>query len=121
MAGVEHRDAASEINITTPFDVPQLGILRPFGKDWARAGHTARNRLLAARPHFGIAGHDYSSSNRLKVLEGEAEIAPPSDTLLDLDGNHAGVETFIPFVDVHGLDRAVTTAPRAGLPSSSLP
>ena len=57
MAGVDHRDAAREIDIAAAFDVPDFGILGAVGIDLRRHADAARDRLVLALGQGGVL-HD---------------------------------------------------------------
>ncbi|MNJ52507.1 hypothetical protein D3C77_478470 [compost metagenome] len=46
--GVEHRDAAGEVDVLAAFDIPHRGVFRTFGEDRVDLPHAARNGGLAA-------------------------------------------------------------------------
>ena len=64
MAGVEHRDAAGEVDVTLAFDVPELGVLGPVGENSGHMADAAGDRGLAtSEPHCArgpalIVGHE---------------------------------------------------------------
>ena len=47
MAGIEHRDAAAEIDIAAALDIPQFGILGARRDHWSGHAHAARHRFGA--------------------------------------------------------------------------
>jgi hypothetical protein len=61
VAGVEHRDAAGEIDVAPALDVPDLGVGGALGVDRERVGDTARDCPLAALVKFAV-GRQGSSS-----------------------------------------------------------
>ena len=54
VAGVEHRDAAGEVDIAPPLDVPDLGVAGTLGVHRERVRDAARDGLLAAGVQFGV-------------------------------------------------------------------
>src|SRR4029077_13923978 len=52
--GVEHRDAAGEVDVAAPLDVPDLGVAGALGVHRQRVGYAARYRLLATGVEFGV-------------------------------------------------------------------
>ena len=60
MTGVQHGDAAGEIDVAFAFDVPQLSIGGPISIDRERIGHATWYRGDTALMEFGIGRHRHS-------------------------------------------------------------
>ena len=52
--GVEHRDAAGEVDVAAALDVPDLGVAGALGVHRERVGYAARYGQLATGVQFGI-------------------------------------------------------------------
>ncbi len=57
VAGVEHGDAAGEVDVAAALDVPDLGVLGALGIDRGRVADAARHGGVAAGEQLGIGGH----------------------------------------------------------------
>jgi hypothetical protein len=57
MAGIQHRDAAREVDQAAAFDVDDLRVRRALGIDRIGVAHAAGHRRHAALVQVGIAGH----------------------------------------------------------------
>ena len=55
--GVEHRDAAREVDVAAALHIPQLRIGGPLGVHGERVGHAARHGLETALVQFGVRRH----------------------------------------------------------------
>ena len=57
VTGVEHGDAAGEVDVAAALDIPQLGVGGALGVHGERVGDTARDGLLTTGVQFGVRGH----------------------------------------------------------------
>ena len=64
VAGIEHRDAAGEVDIALALDIPDLGVLRPRGIDAGGAGHAPGNGLVTPIQQLRIRRHGHSSPEK---------------------------------------------------------
>ena len=78
--GVEHRDAAGEVDVAAPLDVPDLRVAGALGVHRERVGYAARYGQLATGVQFGIGrqGSSFGSgfSDRWQLLGDRAPRAP---------------------------------------------
>jgi hypothetical protein len=54
VAGVEHCDAASEVDVALAFHVPDFGVVGTRGKDLVRVAHAARDGGVAPGHQVGV-------------------------------------------------------------------
>ncbi len=54
VAGIEHRDAAGEIDVGLAFGVPHAGVLRALDEAWQQSGHAAHDSLFPALLQGGV-------------------------------------------------------------------
>ena len=79
VAGVEHGDAAGEIDIAPALDVPDLGILRAGGIDGRRMPDAARDGGVAAGEQVGVGGHRLASIVRCSSGAARLPVGRESD------------------------------------------
>ena len=68
MAGVQHRDAAGEIDVAGALDVPHLGVQRALGVGVGGVAEGPRHGRVAAGEQVGVCGHGRASSRVIAPL-----------------------------------------------------